>query len=111
MGKRYARGPRGRGQDHPDRRRRRASHLLLRRPNPSRWCTRRSACSGRRLTAPSVLVRAAFERAMEADLLESVLRINGKVDHADTAANPREDFAKTAEVFFGTNDVLFLLPS
>jgi len=73
-----------------------------------RWST--GPCSGRRPIAPSGLVRAAFERAMEANLHESVLRINGKVDRASTATNPMEDFAETAEVFFGTNDVLSLRP-
>ncbi len=49
-------------------------------------------------------VRAAYERAMQAKRYETVLRINGKDDHAYASTDPMEYFAEASEAFFGTND-------
>lgn len=49
-------------------------------------------------------VKAAFERATEAGLYQSVLRIGGKEEKAYATTNPMEYFAEATEAFFGTND-------
>lgn len=49
-------------------------------------------------------IRAAFERAREAKLYESVLRVNGRTGRAYALTNPMEYFAEATEAFFGTND-------
>ena len=49
-------------------------------------------------------VKAAFDRATEAGLYQSVLRIGGKEEKAYATTNPMEYFAEATEAFFGTND-------
>jgi len=49
-------------------------------------------------------VRAAYERAKEKKLYESVLRYNASSARAYAMNNPMEYFAETTEAFFGTND-------
>ena len=49
-------------------------------------------------------VRAAYDRAMDSGLYDSVLRIDGEDERAYAATNPMEYFAEASEAFFGTND-------
>jgi hypothetical protein len=49
-------------------------------------------------------IRAAYDRAMQQRLYDSVLRINGREVKAYATQNPKEFFAEMTEAFFGTND-------
>jgi hypothetical protein len=49
-------------------------------------------------------VKATFDRAIEAGLYASVLRIGGAQEKAYATTNPMEYFAEGSEAYFGTND-------
>ena len=49
-------------------------------------------------------IRRCYERAKEAKLYDSVLRINGRHERHYALTNAKEYFAETTEAFFGTND-------
>jgi hypothetical protein len=49
-------------------------------------------------------IRAAFAKAKEAGLYESVLRCSGKREKAYAASNHHEYFAEASEAWFGQND-------
>ena len=49
-------------------------------------------------------ILAAYTKAKEAGIYESVLRINGKKERAYAITHPHEYFAEACEAYFGTND-------
>jgi hypothetical protein len=49
-------------------------------------------------------VRTAYREALDAQLYDKVLHINGREQKAYATTNPMEYFAETSEAFFGTND-------
>jgi len=51
---------------------------------------------------PEIL--AAYKKAKESGIYESVLRINGKRERAYAITHPHEYFAEACEAYFGTND-------
>jgi hypothetical protein len=49
-------------------------------------------------------VKETFDRAIEAGLYKSVLRVGGAQEKAYATTNPMEYFAEGSEAYFGTND-------